>query len=239
MNRKIVMNNINDIEIIIHFSEKWFLKQLLRYIDYAIDMKIAVHSPNNLPSNTLEFTSISFGEPLKFKFNELHIKTITASLCHELSKLYYMNTKYKIRNNCILDRIKRNIFKQNICINYEDINVILIEEFHLKKLIENCLHKTNYSLNYFDECYTECPNNCDDIYYNLNLIESSTSHLFTQYYQPNTIFLTLSHNGVPDQFVEHLPEMTFIEFISNFGGLLGIWLGISLLDLVKYIIKFI
>ena len=51
------------------------------------------------------------------------------------------------------------------------------------------------------------------------------------------------HNKLPDIFLTHIPEVSFIEFICNFGGLLGMWLGFSvwtiLDDVTKLFIKFI
>jgi hypothetical protein len=38
---------------------------------------------------------------------------------------------------------------------------------------------------------------------------------------------------------EHNPEIKFDQFVANFGGLLGLWHGLSLLDLKNYLIKLI
>ena len=46
------------------------------------------------------------------------------------------------------------------------------------------------------------------------------------YNQKNEIYI--SHSEYPDTFVKHIPEMDMISFICNFGGLLNMWLGLSI-----------
>ena len=43
--------------------------------------------------------------------------------------------------------------------------------------------------------------------------------------------ITIQHNRLPDLFISYVPETTFITFIGNFGGLLGMWLGISVITI--------
>ena len=37
----------------------------------------------------------------------------------------------------------------------------------------------------------------------------------------------MKHSSFPDILITHLPEITFNAFVCNFGGLLGLWLGLS------------
>src|ERR1700761_6964482 len=39
--------------------------------------------------------------------------------------------------------------------------------------------------------------------------------------------LDIKHSSLPDILIIHLPEITFNAFVCNFGGLLGLWLGLS------------
>jgi len=54
--------------------------------------------------------------------------------------------------------------------------------------------------------------------------------------------LYLEHNDdttFPDQLLSYRPLMSWIELVSNFGGLLGMWLGFSALFIVEYVMKLI
>ena len=46
-----------------------------------------------------------------------------------------------------------------------------------------------------------------------------------------TSVITIQHNRLPDLFVSYIPETTFVSFVGNFGGLLGMWLGISVISI--------
>jgi hypothetical protein len=48
-----------------------------------------------------------------------------------------------------------------------------------------------------------------------------------------------THNQLPDQLIKHMPEMEFITFIGNFGGLLGLWLGFSIYAIIKLFSKYV
>ena len=39
---------------------------------------------------------------------------------------------------------------------------------------------------------------------------------------------------MPDFIIRYIPELTFISFVCNFGGLLGMWLGVSFLSIINY-----
>ena len=46
-----------------------------------------------------------------------------------------------------------------------------------------------------------------------------------------SLIITLTHSRVPDVSITHSPQISFISFICNFGGLLGMWLGLSILSI--------
>ena len=40
---------------------------------------------------------------------------------------------------------------------------------------------------------------------------------------------------MPDILIVHIPDICFISFVCNFGGLLGMWLGVSFLSIIDLI----
>ena len=50
----------------------------------------------------------------------------------------------------------------------------------------------------------------------------------------NVTQVLIVHNTVPDHLIEHSPKMTFIDFASGFGGLMGIWMDVSALANVVF-----
>ena len=45
--------------------------------------------------------------------------------------------------------------------------------------------------------------------------------------------ILIQHSSVPDIIVRHKFEMSLMSFVCNFGGLLGMWLGFSVLSISK------
>ena len=79
------------------------------------------------------------------------------------------------------------------------------------------------------ECNVQCKYDCLSHSYDIQ-------HQIIEYaYQTNMI--VISRLDKYDIVVEHVPEVRFIEFFSNIGGLLGMWLGISLLETLGYFSK--
>ena len=57
-------------------------------------------------------------------------------------------------------------------------------------------------------------------------------------YPNNTILVGIDRKGTDIQ-VRHLPKTSFISLVCSFGGLLGLWLGMSVLTIMKISTQFI
>ena len=86
-------------------------------------------------------------------------------------------------------------------------------------------------------CEKICKKECHSSYYIMNhhiIDEITNDHdMFKKVFGRKlkwAISFELVHNKYPDILITHLPEMPLIELICNFGGLLGMWLGISILS---------
>ena len=51
--------------------------------------------------------------------------------------------------------------------------------------------------------------------------------------------IRIQHSEFPDIFIMHIPILNLIDFICQFGGLLGMWLGLSLFGIFDNIFKII
>ena len=83
-----------------------------------------------------------------------------------------------------------------------------------------------------DKCRHECYYNQIDSYIRSAINKESN-------YSLKQLRIQLYHNDLPDTIVTHSPAMTTIEFLSNFAGLLEMWLGLSAVIVLNYLFKFI
>ena len=85
-----------------------------------------------------------------------------------------------------------------------------------------------------EECESLCKQDCQYSYYlyDISVINDwrEKNMLISPRYDKTSV-ITIQHNRLPDLFISYVPETTFITFIGNFGGLLGMWLGISVITI--------
>ena len=72
----------------------------------------------------------------------------------------------------------------------------------------------------------KCPDECYHVYYLLQIEEKKLFKLMIS--TSNSINLNLIQSNFPTIIIKQLPEMSLISLLCNIGGLLGMWLGVSL-----------
>ena len=89
------------------------------------------------------------------------------------------------------------------------------------------------------KCYDHCKKECQISYYILNhtVLEQATTEkeTFNKIFKGKhytAIRIDIVHSTFPDILIIHLPEIPLSALICNFGGLLGMWLGISVLSCI-------
>ena len=82
-------------------------------------------------------------------------------------------------------------------------------------------------------CSARCKPDCNTRLYftDINKIHDWSS-------ETNEVYiLNIKPGSIPHTIVRHSFEMTLMSFICNFGGLLGMWLGFSVLSISKHIFQ--
>ena len=88
------------------------------------------------------------------------------------------------------------------------------------------------------QCHVRCLSECTNRCYNYE-IKRESPNISQESVWKKVIFVRITHNHLPDQINEHIPETTFVTFASNFGGLLGMWLGLSAMALFEHFVGYL
>ena len=231
-------NNYTDqfeaIKFIVEHRIDWFPKELINFSE-IFKILLTIHSPIEFPYNQNQYYYLDFGKTYSLKFNEIQNRLLPPPYITNCRN--YTNSQYIIRGDCIKDCMSKRLIDCNIKLR----NKICINnsyKYLIRKDHSNWMNRVNCSGCYgliqsdIDYCENYCPVDCLQIMYDLEI--SVQSRGFTS---KSLALIELIHNRLLDQIVEHVPEMNFIEFVSNFGGLLGMWCGFSIIFIGEYFIK--
>ena len=187
----------------------------------------AIHSPKNIPEFNFgrNFIVIQPNKGQAVTFNKIHIDVNNAINCHN-----YEHDEY-LRSDCIAICVLKKIQHKN------GHYFAMKSEFLFMNRYKNLLRDFNRTLyknpdriepssEFKPECMKQCKQDCSFEYYVYDITFGSEKEP-NFYYKGSNIHIY--HKLIPDIYIKHIPETTFISFISNFGGLLGMWLGISVI----------
>ena len=205
---------------------------------------LAIHSPNSLP----HFENMRIIDP--DTINEISFSQVKTQLlgegydtnCYDYD-LDYNHVNFNMRSDCITECILKSsgrINNENYCkvCPYP----IRKENFRIEKLIDQC--KLDFR-NYFPYdstiefiCNKNCRMDCDFNYYlweqkttNMPRVKKENIRLEYSFEGRTRYFISIKHNHFPDILIEYLPQTTFLSFVCNFGGILGMYLGLSILTI--------
>ena len=211
----------------------WFPKELINFSE-KFKILLIIHSPIEFPYNQNQYYYLDFGKYYTIKYNEIQNRLLPPPYITNCRN--YTDTQYIFRGDCIKECISKRLIDCNIyvsdkiCIN--NLYTYLIRKHESKWMNRwNCSHCYGLMQSDIDYCENYCPVDCLQIMYNLEISVQS------EYTDKSRAFIKLMHNRLLDHIVEHVPEMNFIEFVSNFGGLLGMWCGMSTLFIGEYFLK--
>ena len=94
-------------------------------------------------------------------------------------------------------------------------------------IIESCTISNRMYMHTNEKCTQSCRMNCHESYYSQRFDVESTVN--------GTLMLMTKDWKLPDLTIKYIPEMNFMAFVCNFGGLLGMWLGLSFVNILSTI----
>lgn len=210
----------------------------LMYIEITVDMSIfpysirngfpvSLHSPDNLPIYR-ETKFITLDSNYFISFSKWKIQRLGSGYdtdCHDY------DPRLKTRSDCIAE-----CYQSALSIDCPTKGFVVSEHFVRKEYFEenpnlkanNCSVDEMSANEAMAKCSHLCHKECLYSYYTLSLDRVSRS-------EDNKVKISVRHSETPDLTIRHVPEMSFVTLVCNFGGLLGMWLGVSFLAIMDQV----
>ena len=186
---------------------------------------LAVHSPKTIPESDYgtNFFEVKVNKMSSVTFIKMNVDV--KDNCQNYDDEYLRSDCIDI---CILKKLQDKYGRHQA----------LLTGFLFRKYFSKILEKFNKTLykildsaNVIDlfkpECMRQCKQDCLFEYYVhvVSIGREEEKHFELE----RKALVLIRHKQIPDIYIKNIPEMTFISFVSNFGGLLGMWLGISVI----------
>ena len=216
---------------------------------YEEDFYIALHSPNILPPYRREntFEKLEMGRVNFLSYSEAVTQSLpppyetnckTYSLnnsrrqdmrsdCIQKCVVKHLNKKYK--NNCLPTLNNDKLVRRE---NLFDLAHIPFCDWSQDKRKEEM---QDYIYDLQNVCEKECPRNCLESFYTYELAQRKGDWYKEQH--PNWFSFNIEHSRYPDQIIVHKPIMSWITLVSEFGGQLGMWLGLSVIFVCNQVLN--
>ena len=228
------------IEFHIFPTQYWFYD-----IKFWREMWVSIHSPNTIPDFKIEnFIKLDYDDYAKFSISSVNTKLLGKGFdtdCRDYGKKNINDTDYS-KNECILDCLKKKMFDNCQTENFPTTEFLLtrkwLEQNPKMKIVNDDLCLKDVLSEYKGPCTNDCKDECNFKYYQYDHIiiwKQSPEEAYIPVKWPGNF--DMAHHRMPDIHLNHLPQMTFTSLICNFGGLLGMWLGLSLLTISNELFK--
>lgn len=212
-----------------------------------------MHSSNDFPYGA-QYFDIKMGNRYEFRFNRWKIKLLEAP--YETNCVYYnleSRDSYTMNMECTLhcyeQELQRKCFQCSKKSNCEPCflssmyswTMDWLKKYDYDKLkpcgpeYKACHSANGHALH--NLCIERCRPDCVSRYYFLD--DNSPENLTTSDNWAKMTQLYIYDNKMPDQITEHTEDMTFVDFFGTFGGVFGIWWGLSIVAIIEFIMKYV
>ena len=150
-----------------------------------------------------------------------------------------------MRSDCIGQCMLKQLVSKcgHQCLGMSEISIVLrdevLNEYHKMKAcnsdesnpVYQCYYRNNDKVR--NVCDKECRPDCEDVVYKYD-IESVDANI-----DQNVLHLKVKHYFWGDQVVQYRPIISFIQLMSDLGGLMGMWLGLSMVFIIDYVMHLV
>ena len=216
--------DIEGLEIHLFHNPNWMPMELFSEVDFTL------HSPNELPEASHEhFVTISLEKLYEISYKQIKTELLGDGYntnCYNYD-LDYKHANFNMRSDCIADCYVKKVRKHCKHSDLAQNDQLFRKDFlklnrNLKINPGDC--KLGVKANV--DCKNQCRPDCKYSYY---LIEKWERRRFPG----ENILINLRHSRIPDIIIKYLPQLSFISFVCNFGGLIGMWLGLPFLAILN------
>ena len=229
---------IKDIELDVWIDNKWYPITVFKKDGFEFSM----HDPTELPT---EFTRLKPFRKIKldyriWKTDQTQAKNLVNCRDYDLNDPKNGN---RMRFDCVKQCLNNKLLQCSGCSDNSNQTCIFysnnqwlenqIKEPEIKVMeISNKNQCVDLEFHLESECQNQCQHKCITRFYDY---QQKSKVEAAKGLERTGVFIR--HSQLPDQVTDVMPEMTFVGFASNFGGLLGLWLGLSAYAVSQYVMN--
>lgn len=210
---------------------------------HQFSLFVALHSPRSHPKLQLEyFRKMYMGALNFFYYSVVQTKLLPPPYETQCQEYHGDQVRGDCESRCYMEQMRRrcnapchfiywapNIIRRKSFNDSSDSICSSIPRQYDKLPEHQCSYENIYRIHSF--CENRCPKDCYQTIYKQDSEKGPIASYF------NTFYMQISHLKSGDLMIKYKPVMRFIEVVSDFGGLLGMWLGLSASALFDLIIK--
>ena len=227
---RLVVRDMDQITLILIPRENYY------GLGFLPRIRLSLHSPNIVPSLDKSMIEIQLSSREMIYFSQTTINRYRSG--YDTDCYDYNNGQFTSRHQCLVECLY-NLNNGSLTNRY---NAIKVQREDLVKLILGRIENVD------NRCKNKCKIECQSSYYRFDQVDRLGAQVFSvednndiimSYAMGMRLTSFLRHSSSPDLIVRHYPEVTFLSLMCNFGGLLSMWTGLSILIICRQTFKYL